>query len=122
MFEFKVFSSGIDVAKEGNATQSSTLKHFNAERAIDGDPRSFSHTKFGEDSWFKVDLAKLLEVESVKIDNRYCGDSSDSPECLCRLSDANISLIDSNGNMISSQALGNTCGMKDVIVDFESGC
>lgn len=76
MFEFQVFSGGLNVAQGKAATQSSTLKSFSASLAVDGDYSSFSHTELEESSWFKLDLGEPFQIESMNIVNRYCKNTS----------------------------------------------
>jgi hypothetical protein len=50
-----------------------------------------------------------------------CGDASDSLGCLCRLMNTTLSLLDSQGVVVSSVIIGNTCDCDTLIVkcDFE---
>ena len=127
MFEVKVFSQGVNIAPEGNAAQSYTLSNFEASRAIDNNEITFSHTKKTIDdskSWWQVDLTQAFEIESIEIENRWCQDSSDPKDCLCRLSNAELSLIDANGSVVVTKSTGDTCGKSTVKFTFEpsSGC
>ena len=109
--EVRVFSDGVDVALTGSASQSSTFKNnankFGASNAIDNDGSDFSHTDGAGGSWWQVDLSNAVDVQSIEIDNRGC---PSHPECLCRMSDANLSLYDGDGNIIDSRSVGDTCG------------
>lgn len=123
MFDVKVFSSGLDVAAGKPSTQSSTLRKFNAELAIDGNPKSFSHTDImhqanKEGVWWQVELEDELIIDYVLIKNRWCVDSTDSSGCLCRLTNATITLIDAGGLTSASNSVGNTCGKSTVYSDF----
>ena len=66
---------------------------FGAFNAVDGDAAFFSHTD-GDCVWWEVDLGSSYDISSITIKNRFCGDTSDSPGCLCRLSHAAISIVD----------------------------
>lgn len=71
--------------------------------------------------WLSVDLGKTFSIDSVSLSNRYCGNNPSDPlKCLCKLSFAKVSLVDSSGTVVQSKMLGDTCGMLYVDVDF--GC
>jgi hypothetical protein len=53
----------------------------------------------------------------VKIKNRYCGNSSDLAGCLCRLTDATVSLVDSEGTVVATQSVGDTCRKQDLLLE-----
>jgi hypothetical protein len=108
VFEVKVISSGVNVAKDGHATQSSTFKPFNASYAVDNKPSTFSHTN-DTSAWLMVDFRAFFDVESVNISNRFCNGASDPPGCLCRLTNSTMSLLDENNSTVTSVTLGNTC-------------
>jgi hypothetical protein len=117
IFELQVTSSSsadMNVAEGKIASQSSTFispsgDSFDAVRAIDGKPNTFSHTA-GANSWLEVDLEQVYSVDSVKILNRWCRKPSDPRGCLCRLSGAILALIDDSGEEISSITIRDTCG------------
>ena len=110
MFELEVYSDGVNAALGKTARQSSNLKpKFGAPKAVDGNKNTFSHTKMDACSWFEVDLGDSMPIESVKIANRYCIDSSDPSGCLCRLSHVAVSLFDGD-NWVDTTLIGNTCG------------
>jgi hypothetical protein len=121
--EVKVISNlDMNIASGGVVSQSSTHKNdarFDASKAIDGDGNSFSHTdSSGTTAWWKVDLPGLSsEIKSVEISNRSCG-NDDATNCLCRLSDAKLLLLDSQGLVVSEVSLGNTCGQWTLGFDF----
>lgn len=120
-FEFKVYSSGTNIALQGTATQSSDYndKTF-ASNAIDGNNSTFSHTKDSNAFW-EVDLGNTFNVDGVLIFNRYCRlDPADPLECLCRLSGANLVLLDEHNSVLTSTTLGNTCGSLVVSESFIS--
>lgn len=124
VFELQVISSGgSNVAIGKTATQSSTLnassksrksakislRNFNAANAVDGNLTTFSHTD-DANAWLEIDLGKKHAINSVGIQNRWCGDPSDQDGCLCRLSNATLYLIDGMGTKVLSMPIGNTCG------------
>jgi len=115
VFEVEVYSSGINVAQNKLAVQSSAFRTYVAAKAVDGNNSTFSHTVGGTSSW-KVDLGGLFPIESVKILNRWCLNESDPTDCLCHLSNAVLSLFDDNGGWVDSILLGNTCGQPVVSV------
>jgi hypothetical protein len=120
MFEVLVLSpSGDNVSQGKVASQSSTFRsRFAASKAVDGNARSFSHTKRDIVPWWQVDLGENSEIESIKIMNRWCNDSTDPKGCLCRLSHSVVSITDANGNWVASSLLGNTCDELEVDVSF----
>jgi hypothetical protein len=122
IFEVQAFNpSGDEIAQNKAASQSSTLRSFDASNAVDGDMSSFSHTdRVDGPVWWKVDLENEQDVQSVKIRNRWCRDASDGPGCLCRLSGATLKLIDSQGAVIESQSIGDTCN--EHVLSFEFSC
>lgn len=77
-FELRVISNGVNVAFNGTASQSSTLGSLYASNAIDGNLNSFSHTT-NENlfSWWQLDLATEVPVETIVILNRYCQSPED---------------------------------------------
>jgi hypothetical protein len=120
MFEFEVYSDGVNVALGGEASQSSTFNSFAASVAIDGDEGSFSHTTNNETfSWWMVELAEAFPIESVKIVNRYCQSQDDPFGCLCRLSYAIVSFVDAGGNVVASASVGDTCNVLEWTHSFK---
>jgi hypothetical protein len=112
LFEVYIYSNGVNVAVDGLASQSSTLKLLDASRAIDGNKDTFTHTtNENAFSWWQVDLADEVAVESVTILNRYCRSPDDPNGCLCRLSHAIVSFFDGNGQWVASTSVGDTCGV-----------
>lgn len=112
---------GANVAIGKVASQSSTLKAFEASRAIDGDASSFSHTSTDDSSaMFEIDLGSPESISNVRIVNRWCGDPSDPSNCLCRLSFTMLSLFDGDGNWISTTNIGNTCNKLEWNHDFSA--
>ena len=109
------------MALNKNATQSSTLSTlrdtFAASNAVDGDSLTFSHTR-DANAYFEVDLGDTFDLESVEIVNRWCQDETDPNRCLCRLSYANLKLLDENDSIVASRMLGNTCNKAIVLESF----
>lgn len=134
VFEVRVFSSGSNVAVGKTATQSSTFQNFEASRAVDGSAKSFSHTKDGfsvpswegdTSPWWEVDLGGLFHIDTVQILNRFCADPSDPDGCLCRLTNATLSLRDQNDLVVESKSFGDTCGLltlKESFADDSPSC
>jgi len=120
MFEVQVLSSGINIAPGKSSSQSSTFKSFGASLAVDGKMNTFSHTNVASSDssvWWTVDLGPELPIESVTVMNRWCGSSSDPSGCLCRLSYATLFLIDSNGDIVATQPVGDTCRQQELTFD-----
>ena len=125
MFEFKAFTpSNEEVAGGKVSTQSSTLKNkpkFTSAMAVDGDSLTFSHTNDSSPFW-EVDLGEDVSISSVQIENRWCKSINDAPRCLCRMSMAKLSLLDSEGNVIKSMSTGDTCSKSSLDYDFSYVC
>jgi hypothetical protein len=123
MFEVHVIDTDDnDVAASKPSSQSSTLKLFNAGRAVDGDASTFSHTDLSVQAaasavWWKVALGDEFRIKSVTIKNRYCSNPSDSAGCLCRLTDATVSLLNHLGTPVAMQSVGDTCGKQDLLLE-----
>ena len=101
-------------------------KSFAASRAVDGSFSTFSKTDDGDASpMWQVDLGDTYLVERVQIFNRYCIDKSDPDGCLCRLSNATISVVDTETNDVTSKPLSGTCNILSVSESFapdKPGC
>ena len=126
LFEVRVLSSGNEIATNKVASQSSTLQgnisKYGAGRAVDGLMNTFSHTKAQNGLvWWEVDLGAEYPIDSVTIMNRWCQDISDPAGCLCRLSSANVILVDNQDAVIATQSVGeDTCGEVELSFDFGS--
>jgi hypothetical protein len=119
MLEFQIHStSGSNVAPQGTASQSSTWGNLAAAKAIDSSNSTFSHTA-DMNAWWEVQLNKAEGVEKLVILNRHCQGVADSLDCLCRLSEARITLYNNNVSLATRQ-LGNTCGELVVSESFSS--
>lgn len=88
-----------DWAKHGKATQSSTYKDIDANRAIDGNLDTYSHTNIGQGiSWLKVELPKAIEIQKIEISNRLGGYSIRD-----RLSPFTVEVYNSFGAKVGSK-------------------
>eukprot|EP00804_Cyclotella_cryptica_P004537 CCRYP_006893-RB/>CCRYP_006893-RB protein AED:0.63 eAED:0.43 QI:0/0/0/1/0/0/2/0/462 len=118
MFELQAYSlSGVNVAMQGSASQSTTYANdqkFAAGMAIDGSNSTFSHTT-GSDAFWEVDLKGAIDINKVLVLNRWCRSENDSKGCLCRLSYATLTLLDQNDSIVATETFGNTCGL--LVVD-----
>jgi len=83
-------------------TQSSTYQgNYPAERAIDNQVNTFSHTYSGDAEWWKVDLGFVATVSKVFVYNRHdC--------CAERLDNAKVLLLDAAGNKLSELTINNS--------------
>jgi hypothetical protein len=73
--------------------------------------------------WLSVDFGGAKFIVTAIISKCYCGQKPSNPRgCLCRISNAKVSLIDTEGNTVQSKSLGDTCSILDVFVDFDDGC
>ncbi|KAL7476820.1 hypothetical protein ACHAW6_002654, partial [Cyclotella cf. meneghiniana] len=61
-------------------------------------------------------------INYVSIINRWCLGPHDPSGCLCRLSGVELSLIDDSNNVVATESIGNTCGLKEVTVEFDAKC
>jgi hypothetical protein len=86
---------------------------------VDGDPNTFAHTNDSK-AWLEVDLGSSSKISSVNIMNRWCKSSSDPYACLCRLSNATLSLIDDSDQVIASTVFSDTCGQLNLEYVFEA--
>jgi hypothetical protein len=119
IFEISVFSSESNVALRKTATQSSDWDpRFGASNAVDGKMYTFTHTK-DSSAWLQIDLEDVFSVDLLIVKNRWCRSVDDPKNCLCRLSDANILLIDETDTVISSITTGNTCGQGTLEFAFD---
>ena len=79
VFEIETKSFGNNVALNGTARQSSTLResidHI-ASNAIDGNTQTFSHTDDAH-PYLEIDLGDRFELHRVIIHNRWCTNSTD---------------------------------------------
>ncbi|XP_048059454.1 uncharacterized protein LOC125276079, partial [Megalobrama amblycephala] len=83
-----------NLALNAKAVQSSTCQQGDAERAVDGNRGSCSHTNSEFNPWWRIDLGNVYSVHKVTITNR--GDC-----CKKRLKGAQIRIgnsLDNNGN------------------------
>ncbi len=78
--EVEVFSDGVNVARKGKASQSSTAAGGVARRAIDGKTDgeytagTSTHTQEGtDDPWWEVDLGREVPIERIVVWNRTDG-------------------------------------------------
>ena len=119
--EMQLLSSGVNVAKDGKAMQSTTHKGYTAASAIDGDLTTFSHTD-GHDhhAWWELDLLEAKALDHMTIYNSWCHGRRDDSGCLCRLTDAKLSFMDDEGIVISTRSLGVTCNAAELDLDLSS--
>ena len=100
--EVEVISGGKNVAPTGKAKQSSLSSGGVPERAIDGnkDPKygngGQTHTNYGKNNWWELDLGKNHTIDQVGIWNRADGLAD-------RLDGFGLSLLDENRKVLFSQ-------------------
>ena len=125
VFEIQVLSESTNVALGKTATQSSTFRNnddkFGAKNAVDGSLETYVHTEY-KSAWWMVDLEALFSVESIHILNRWCKDSSDPNGCLCRLSNASVSLLDERNDTVAAFSTNDTCGTSEIDMSFITPC
>ena len=126
MFEFIATDpTNFDLTNGKTASQSTTLNDndvkYGAANAVDRDANTFSHTKSSDPNpvW-SVDLGGSSEIAIVSIRNRFCGDVTDTNNCLGRLSGATVELLDSGDNVVAFQSFGDTTGALSPFLDFKT--
>ncbi len=96
MVEFQAYTDSFEEVAQGKMTTQSSLygnnAKFDACKAVDGDSLTFSHTSDAAATW-EVDLGQDYNVGYISVKNRDC---KRSPFCLCRLSNATVTLLNSN--------------------------
>jgi len=98
--EIEVYSGGVNVARDGTASQSSMGWGGVAARGIDGGTAGnwgghMMHTNNGGEKWWEVDLKKAYPIEKVIIYNRQDGC------CKNRINGAVVILKDAGGNEVA---------------------
>ena len=120
MFELKVMSGGSNIALGKSTSQSSTYKNneaqFGSANAVDNNQGTFSHTDANAVglAWYELNLGSEQNIDSITIFNKWCTNSNDQPGCLCRMSNAVISLVNDLGQTVATKNLGDTCGKSEV--------
>ena len=101
--EVQVFQDDVNVALQGNATQSSTVREGTPKRAIDGNTdgnygksESTTHTEQSKNPWWELDLVGTKSVRSITIWNRTDGGQSIAN----RLAGFRLILLDENRNTV----------------------
>lgn len=99
--EVEVISNGINIARKGSATQSSTNHGGTADRAIDGDTNPVyssgaqTHTRENtRDPWWEVDLGNRMPIEAIRVYNRQEGSLGD------RLEGFTLQVLDENRQVV----------------------
>ena len=123
MFEFQAYSSGLNVAIHGTASQSSSVissEVLDASKAIDGDFLSYSQTNDSSATW-EVNLDQSREIGSVMIVNKFCGNntSADELDCSCRMN-SNLLLLDESNEVLTTLFLSDTCNQKTIFETFDN--
>ncbi|WP_010522803.1 galactose-binding domain-containing protein [Aquimarina agarivorans] len=62
--------NAINLALNGTATQSSTLRTINASFANDGNTTNFSHTENNGAAWWEIDLGSINNISHINVWNR----------------------------------------------------
>lgn len=130
VFELQVIDeTGTNIALGKVATQSSLYTEDGitmvASRAVDDNMSTFSHTNSrsmgDQNPWLQIDLgSSAFQITSIIIHNRWCIDPNDVYECLCRLSEATLTLIDSTGAEIKSFSTGDSCSKATLPYAFDA--
>ncbi|MFN3193318.1 MAG: DUF1553 domain-containing protein [Aureliella sp.] len=100
--EVEVFSRGVNVAKQGTASQSSTDFAGEAELAVDQNRNgiyadgSVTHSKTSDSPWWELDLKETIDIGQISIWNRTDNDLSQ------RLNGAVITLLTNERKPVDS--------------------
>ena len=103
--EVEAYENGRNVAREGEARQSSTAFGGVASRAIDGivdgqyTAHGQTHTESERNPWLEIDLGRERAIERVRIYNR-----TDSTELMKRLDGFTLRWLDEDRNPVFEQA------------------
>ena len=108
---------GNNVALNGIASQSSDYSaEHTADKAIDGDLTTFSHTQSnGYNEWWEVDLGQNVAIDRIRITNRDCVLS----DCLVRLSYAKMDLTDDSGTVVATRQFYDMSQMNVIEFSFD---
>ena len=87
---------------------------------IDGSDDTCSSTLREVGAWWQVDLAEKTPIRSITIINRWCFDKSDQANCLARLSNSTLLLLDENGTIIETRSIGDTTGQVELEFSFSA--
>ncbi len=104
--EVEVFSQGVNVARQGKATQSSTGYGGAVGRAIDGNTdgdyskNSVTHTNSETDPWLEIDLGEVKLIDAIKVWNRTDGNLES------RLKGYRVEVLDAEKNVIWDESPG----------------
>ena len=103
--EVQVFSGTTNLAKDGQATQSSTDYDGPAELAIDGNTdgkyenKSVTHSAISDNPWWELDLGKTAAVDRITVWNRL------GENLAQRLSGFRLSLLNEAREVVWSQTI-----------------
>jgi len=112
------FTSTINLALGGTATQSSTRAGGVASRAIDNNDdgryrnRSVTHTTDSPNSWWQVELEFDSRISNIQLFNR-----TDNC-CIGRLSDFTVEVLNNNGGVVWSQFFSSPTFPTLSVIDF----
>ena len=70
----------------------------------------------------RLTLGNLYVIDSINIKNRWCNDTSDPRGCLCKLSNATVSMIDENDIVVATASALNTCSVLNVHPNLPPPC
>lgn len=116
--EVEVFAGGVNIARQGRATQSSVGYSSPATKAIDGNRNgsfgSCSCTNEEKDAWWEIDLGKLQPIESVAVWNR-------TDCCPERLDQVSIRILDADRKIVAERVLGKAASRNALPKDADDG-
>ncbi len=119
--EVQVIAEGVNVARLGTATQSSTGYEAVAARAIDGNTdgeffrsQSVTHNNQEPDPWWEVDLGSDQAIDQVVVWSRTDGNLQN------RLDGARLSVLDEAGEVLWLQTLAKA-PKNDALIDVAGG-
>ena len=109
----RLMSEEYNIALNRETEQNCDNYIYKSSRAVDGDIESFSHTsRCSNNDWWKVQLDEGSVINKIVILNRIdC--------CRERLDDANVEILDENGDVISVQNVGKTSQNGEIVLFYD---
>ena len=116
----RLYLQGVNRALGKPATMSSLYQgnfDYAPEKGVDGVLSSLNmfHTDHEFGAWFEVDLVDPIHVKQIVLINRQ-----DWPDGWGRLSNADVTLIDTKGEVHDHKNVGDTTGVSEIVLNFNT--